>query len=101
MAKSAEKTTMVLSLVRGSVACCICVYAGTDEALRYQQMSVPPTEGIKYAGSKLKLLPHILELAARVEPKTVFDGFAGTTRVSQALAQCGYRVIANDIAAWS
>jgi len=64
-------------------------------------MSVPPTEGIKYAGSKLKLLPHILELAARVEPRTVFDGFSGTTRVSQAFAQCGYRVIANDVAVWS
>jgi adenine-specific DNA-methyltransferase len=64
-------------------------------------MSVPPTEGIKYAGSKLKLLPHILELAARVEPQTVFDGFSGTTRVSQAFAQCGYRVIANDVAVWS
>lgn len=60
-----------------------------------------PTEGIKYAGSKLKLLPHILELAAKVKPRTVFDGFAGTTRVSQALAQSGYRVIANDIAVWS
>ena len=64
-------------------------------------MSVPPTEGIKYAGSKLKLLPHILALAARVEPKTVFDGFAGTTRVSQAFAQCGHRVVANDVAVWS
>jgi adenine-specific DNA-methyltransferase len=64
-------------------------------------MSVPPTEGIKYAGSKLKLLPHIIELAARVEPQTVFDGFSGTTRVSQAFAQCGYRVIANDVAVWS
>jgi adenine-specific DNA-methyltransferase len=63
--------------------------------------TIPRTEGIKYAGSKLKLLPHILELAARVEPRTVFDGFAGTTRVSQAFAQCGYRVIANDIAVWS
>lgn len=61
----------------------------------------PPTEGIKYAGSKLKLLPYILELAARVEPGTVFDGFSGTTRVAQAFAQCGYRVIANDIAVWS
>ena len=60
-----------------------------------------PTEGIKYAGSKLKLLPHILELAAKVKPRTVFDGFAGTTRVSQALAQSGYRVIASDIAVWS
>jgi adenine-specific DNA-methyltransferase len=29
------------------------------------------------------------------------DGFAGTTRVSQALAQTGYRVIANDVADWS
>lgn len=59
------------------------------------------TEGIKYAGSKLKLLPHILRLAQKVQPQTVFDGFAGTTRVSQALAQSGYRVIANDIAIWS
>jgi adenine-specific DNA-methyltransferase len=63
--------------------------------------TIPRTEGIKYAGSKLKLLPHILELAARVEPGTVFDGFSGTTRVSQAFAQCGFRVIANDIAVWS
>jgi adenine-specific DNA-methyltransferase len=63
--------------------------------------TIPPTEGIKYAGSKLKLLPHILRLAARVEPRTVFDGFSGTTRVAQAFAQCGYRVIANDIAVWS
>ena len=64
-------------------------------------MTAPPTEGIKYAGSKLKLLPHILQLAQKVNPKTVFDGFSGTTRVSQAFAQSGYRVIANDIAVWS
>ncbi len=63
--------------------------------------STPATEGIKYAGSKLKLLPHILQLAQSVNPQTVFDGFSGTTRVSQALAQSGYRVIANDIAVWS
>src|ERR1041384_5499912 len=63
--------------------------------------TTPSTEGVKYAGSKLKLLPHILQLAARVEPRTVFDGFSGTTRVSQAFAQSGYRVIANDIAVWS
>jgi adenine-specific DNA-methyltransferase len=59
------------------------------------------TEGIKYAGSKLKLLPHILRLAERVQPQTIFDGFSGTTRVSQAFAQAGYRVVANDIAVWS
>jgi adenine-specific DNA-methyltransferase len=64
-------------------------------------MTAPQTEGIKYAGSKLKLLPHILELAQKINPKTVFDGFSGTTRVSQAFAQSGYRVIANDIAVWS
>ena len=41
------------------------------------------TEGIKYAGSKLKLLPEILRLAKRTGAKTVIDGFSGTTRVSQ------------------
>ena len=63
--------------------------------------TAPPTEGIKYAGSKLKLLPHILQLAKKINPQTVFDGFSGTTRVSQAFARSGYRVIANDIAPWS
>lgn len=64
-------------------------------------VTVPKTEGIKYAGSKLKLLPYILSLVRQVNPQTVFDGFAGTTRVSQALAQSGYSVIANDLAVWS
>jgi len=64
-------------------------------------IAIPQTEGIKYAGSKLKLLPHILQLAQKLNAKTIFDGFSGTTRVSQAFAQSGYRVIANDIAAWS
>ncbi len=61
----------------------------------------PKTEGIKYAGSKLKLLPHILQLAKKVDARTVLDGFAGTTRVSQAFAKTGYQVISNDIASWS
>ncbi|MGH7980530.1 MAG: DNA adenine methylase [Limisphaerales bacterium] len=64
-------------------------------------VDAPGTEGIKYTGSKLKLLPHILQLAKKVRPQTVLDGFAGTTRVSQALAQVGHRVISNDISAWS
>ena len=59
------------------------------------------TEGIKYAGSKRKLLPQILSLIKKVTPNTVLDGFAGTTRVTQALAQNGYSVIANDAAIWS
>jgi adenine-specific DNA-methyltransferase len=61
----------------------------------------PSTEGIKYAGSKLKLIPQILQLARKVNANTVFDGFSGTTRVSQAFAQSGYDVICNDHAIWS
>lgn len=64
-------------------------------------LDAPPTEGIKYAGSKLKLLPHILYLVRKSRAKTVLDGFSGTTRVSQALAKLGYAVICNDIAVWS
>lgn len=64
-------------------------------------ISVPKTQGIKYAGSKLRLLPYILQLIHEVNPKTVLDGFSGTTRVSQALAKSGYKVIANDNAIWS
>lgn len=62
---------------------------------------VPKTEGIKFAGSKLKILPYILALARKVRHETVFDGFAGTTRVSQAFAQIGSKVISNDCAIWS
>lgn len=64
-------------------------------------VDAPTTEGIKYAGSKLKLLPYILQLVGKVQPRTVLDGFSGTTRVSQALAQTGHRVIANDLSVWS
>lgn len=62
---------------------------------------VPPTEAIKYAGSKLKLLPHILALVRKTGATTVLDGFSVSTRVSQALAQLGYKVISNDVAVWS
>ncbi len=65
------------------------------------KVRTPRTQGIKYAGSKLKMLPHILELAGSVGARTVFDGFSGTTRVSQALARTGCSVIANDVSAWS
>lgn len=61
----------------------------------------PKTEGIKYAGSKRKLLPQILSLIKKIKPKTILDGFTGTTRVSQALAQSGYSVVANDVSVWS
>ncbi|MBI4280808.1 DNA adenine methylase [Candidatus Uhrbacteria bacterium] len=61
----------------------------------------PYTEGIKYAGSKLRLLPYILQLANRAQPRTVFDGFTGTTRVAQMFARNGQQVITNDSAIWS
>ena len=64
-------------------------------------LDTPDTQGVKYAGSKLKLIPHILSLFDGIEVKTVFDGFAGTTRVSQALAKCGFNVTSNDISEWS
>lgn len=61
----------------------------------------PPTEGIKYAGSKRMLLPFILELVRRTGARHVFDGFTGTSRVAQAFARTGHRVTANDTAVWS
>ena len=64
-------------------------------------LNTPETQGVKYAGSKLKLIPHILSLFDNLHVKTVFDGFSGTTRVSQALAKSGFNVISNDISEWS
>ena len=64
-------------------------------------MDTPFTEGIKYAGSKLKLIPYILQLTKKVDARTVLDGFSGTTRVSQAFAKRNYQVLCNDIAVWS
>lgn len=63
--------------------------------------AVGKTEGIKYSGSKLKLLPYILRIVEQTEARSVFDGFSGTTRVSQALAQKGLSVTACDHAVWS
>ena len=59
------------------------------------------TEGIKYIGSKLRLIPRILEISQQINAQTVFDGFSGTTRVAQAFAQLGCDVIASDISKWS
>lgn len=65
----------------------------------------PETQAIKYTGSKLKLLPYILGLSKKVsgcsKNTAVFDGFSGSTRVSQAYAKTGYKVYANDIAPYT
>ncbi|MDD3320509.1 MAG: DNA adenine methylase [Paludibacter sp.] len=63
---------------------------------------IPKTEGIKYAGSKLKILPFICEMINNLEGvKSVLDGFSGSTRVSQAFAKLGYSTTSNDISIWS
>lgn len=60
------------------------------------------TQGIKYAGSKLKIIPYISQLIHELpDVKTVLDGFSGSTRVSQAFAQMGYDTTSNDISVWS
>ncbi|HLP04123.1 MAG TPA: DNA adenine methylase [Paludibacter sp.] len=65
-------------------------------------MEVPKTEGIKYAGSKLRLLPYLFEMVNGLGGvHTVLDGFSGSTRVSQAFAQLGFSTTANDISVWS
>jgi adenine-specific DNA-methyltransferase len=56
-----------------------------------------PTQGIKYAGAKTKLIPQILKLAKTVDACSVLDAFSGSTRVSQAFAKAGYTVCCNDI----
>ena len=64
-------------------------------------INTPDTQGVKYAGSKLKLIPYILSLFDNLAVKTVFDGFSGTTRVSQAYAKSGFQVISNVISEWT
>lgn len=59
------------------------------------------TEGIKYAGSKLKILPYIGAVTEGLGIRSVIDGFSGSTRVSQMFSCMGYDVISNDIAVWS
>jgi len=60
------------------------------------------TESIKYAGSKRRLLPHILEMVDGLgDVDKILDGFSGSTRVSQAFAQRNFTVHSNDISAWS
>jgi adenine-specific DNA-methyltransferase len=59
------------------------------------------TEGIKYAGSKKEIIPSILEICAKLRVKSAFDGFSGTTRVSQGFFASGLQVHSNDVADWS
>ena len=60
------------------------------------------TEGIKYIGSKKKIIPYILDILSKIPGcNRVWDGFSGTTRVSQAMVYRGYEVISSDSSVWS
>lgn len=59
------------------------------------------TEGIKYMGSKKRLLSNIYSIIKDLPITTVFDGFAGSTRVGQFFNNNGMVVISNDINIWS
>jgi len=59
------------------------------------------TQGIRYSGSKKDIIPKILEIIEDLEVKNVLDGFAGTTRVGQALKKSGYDVDSNDLSIYS
>jgi len=61
----------------------------------------PTAQTIKYMGSKRKIASHILAMIEETGVKTVFDGFSGSTFVSQFLANSGYTVHSSDIAIWS
>ena len=57
---------------------------------------------IKYLGSKRRLVPRIVSLAAAIPgARTALDLFTGTTRVAQGLKAAGFVVTANDLAAYS
>lgn len=72
-----------------------------NDLFGFSSKECPKTEGIKYAGSKRKIIPQILALAKKTGAKTVLDGFSGSTRVSQAFAFAGYDVVSSDKAVWS
>ncbi len=73
----------------------------TPQTSLFDDLQVPQTEGIKYVGSKLKILPHIIQIINRLKIRTALDAFSGTTRVAQAFSQLGFDTSANDIAEYS
>jgi len=57
------------------------------------------TKGVRYLGSKNKIIPLIVEVIEKlqVNEKTLIDVFTGTTRVAQAFKGLGYRVTTSDL----
>ena len=75
--------------------------SGTIDLFGNTKIETPKTEGIKYAGSKLKILPYIFDMISEIEVDNVLDGFSGSTRVSQALSKAGFMTTSSDISVWS
>ncbi len=65
------------------------------------RLITPDTEGIKYAGSKLKILPYIVDIVSELPVSSILDGFSGSTRVSQTFAKLGFDTTSSDISIWS
>jgi len=57
------------------------------------------TKGVRYLGSKNKIIPLIVEVIEKlqVNERTLIDVFTGTTRVAQAFKGLGYRVTTSDL----
>jgi adenine-specific DNA-methyltransferase len=57
------------------------------------------TYGIRYLGSKSKILPLIIEVISnlKLDGNKIIDVFTGTTRVAQALKMHGYDVTTSDL----
>jgi len=61
-------------------------------------------EGIKYMGSKSKILKKIFQEVQKLDipnKPTILDGFAGSTRVGQFFRKNGFIVTSNDLNIWS
>lgn len=57
--------------------------------------------GIKYMGSKRRLLSTLTPVIMNLKPRTALDVFTGTTRVAQALRHEGVRVTTSDLTEYS
>ena len=62
-------------------------------------MNKVETKGIRYLGSKNKIIPKLIEVieALPLEDKTMIDVFTGTTRVAQAFESKGWTLTTSDL----
>ena len=58
------------------------------------------TKGVRYLGSKSKIIPLIIDVveSLNLKDRSMIDVFTGTTRVAQAFKSVGYEVTTSDLA---